>query len=127
MIEDKVGSVAHSDQLVRYKQLMINGHKVTFTEDKIIAIYLQTHDQSNYKKVIKDGFYPVIRKDLLGVFEKGRADAVRCSDICSDFYDHLKSVEDAVQSFKYLPIKDWKKRAWIGFFQYLQSQLGKGN
>lgn len=54
LIEDKVGSLQHSDQLIRYKQFMLNGHAQTFTEDKIIPIYLQTHDQSNYKAVLKD-------------------------------------------------------------------------
>lgn len=127
LIEDKVGSIAHSGQLVRYKHFMINGHKVTFAEDKIIAIYLQTHDQSNYKKVIRDGFYPVLRKDLLDVFEKEQRDAVIHSDIYADFYDHLQSIEKAVQGFKDSPVGEWKKRAWIGFFQYLQSQLGEGN
>ena len=46
LIEDKVGSLQHSDQLVRYKQFMLNGHAQTFAEDKIIAIYMQTHDQT---------------------------------------------------------------------------------
>ena len=127
LIEDKVGSVAHSNQLIRYKQFMINGHKVTFSEDKIVAIYLQTHDQSNYKKVIEDGFCAVIRKDLLNIFTNDQGNAAKYSDIYADFYHHLQSIEDAVQSFKYLPIKDWSHKSWIGFFKYLQSKLGEGN
>ena len=126
LIEDKVGSVAHSDQLVRYKQFMINDHKVTYAEDKIVAIYLQTHDQSNYKTVLKDGFYPVFRKDLLDIFENEQQ-ALNHSDIYSNFYDYLQSIENAVQSFKSLPVEKWGGHAWTGFFQYLQSYLGEGN
>ena len=127
LIEDKVGSIQHSDQLVRYKQFMLNGHAQTFTEDKVIAIYLQTHDQSNYKAVLKDGFYPVTRKDLLSIFDSEQNAALKESDIYTDYHNHLQSIEEAVQSFKSQPVNQWKKRAWIGFFQYLQSYLGEGN
>ena len=127
LIEDKVGSLQHSDQLIRYKQFMLNGHTQTFTEDKIIPIYLQTHDQSNYKAVLTDGFYPVTRRDLLDLFNSERNAALQESDIYSDYLNHLQSIEEAVQSFKSRPVNEWKKRAWIGFFQYLQSYLGEGN
>lgn len=127
LIEDKVGSIQHSNQLVRYKQFMMNGHDITFSEDKVIAIYLQTHDQSNYKTVTKDGFYPVIRRELLDIFENEQVEVLKNSDIYTNFYDYLQSIEDAVQSFKYLPVSEWGHKAWIGFFQYLQSQLGEGN
>ncbi|WP_201593761.1 PD-(D/E)XK nuclease family protein, partial [Psychrobacter sp. Pi2-51] len=127
LIEDKVGSLQHSDQLVRYKHFMLNGHAQTFTEDKIIPIYLQTHDQSNYKAVLKDGFYPVTRRDLLDLFNSEQNAALQESDIYSDYHNHLQSIEEAVQSFKSKPVNEWKKRAWIGFFQHLQSYLGEGN
>lgn len=127
LIEDKVGSLQHSDQLVRYKQFMLNGHSQTFTEDKIIPIYLQTHDQSNYKAVLKDGFYPVTRRDLLDIFSAEQNATLQESDIYSDYHNHLQSIEEAVQSFKSKPVNEWKKRAWIGFFQHLQFYLGEGN
>lgn len=127
LIEDKVGSIQHSNQLVRYKQFMLNGHAQTFTEDKIIPIYLQTHDQSNYKAVLKDGFYPVTRRDLLDLFNSEQNATPQESDIYSDYYNYLQSIEEAVQSFKSKPVNKWKKRAWIGFFQHLQSYLGEGH
>lgn len=127
LIEDKVGSLQHSDQLVRYKHFMLNGHAQTFTEDKIIPIYLQTHDQSNYKAVLKDGFYPVTRRDLLDLFNSEQNATLQESDIYSDYYNYLQSIEEAVQSFKSKPVNKWKKRAWIGFFQHLQSYLGEGH
>lgn len=127
LIEDKVGSVQHSDQLTRYTQFILNEHSQTFEEDKIIPIYLQTHDQSSYQKVVKDGFYPVVRKDLLDVFDSEQNEALKYSDIYTNFYDHIQSIESAVQRFKSQPVAEWGKRAWTGFFQYLQAQLGEGN
>lgn len=127
LIEDKVGSIQHSDQLTRYKQFILNGHSQKFEEDKIIPIYLQTHDQSSYQKVVKDGFYPVVRKDLLDIFDSEQNEALKYSDIYTNFYYHIQSIERAVQRFKSQPMAEWGKRAWIGFFQYLQSYLGEGN
>ena len=127
LIEDKVGSLQHSDQLFRYKKFMLNGHSQTFTEDKIIPIYLQTHDQSNYKAVLKDGFYPVTRRDLLDIFNSEQNAALQESDIYIDYLNYLQSIEEVVQSFQSKPVKEWRKRAWIGFFQHLQSYLEEGN
>lgn len=45
--------------------LILNECAQTFTEDKIIPICLQTHDQSNYKAILNDGLYPV----LVGFFQ----------------------------------------------------------
>lgn len=125
LIEDKVGTVQHSNQLVRYKQYLMTKHQ--FTEDQLILIYLETHDQGNYNKVIKHGFNPVLRKDLLQVFDRSSNEGARESDIYANYYDYLQSIETAVQSFQITPVKDWGRRAWIGFYQYLQEQLGEGN
>lgn len=127
LIEDKVGTVQHSNQLMRYKGYLVTGHDKKFDENTIIPIYLQTHDQGNYNKVIKHGFYPVLRRDLLQVFNNSNNEAARQSDIYANYYDYLQSIENAVQSFQTTPVKDWSRRAWIGFYQYLQTQLGEGN
>lgn len=127
LIEDKVGSIQHSNQLARYKQFVMDGHTQTFTENKIVPIYLQTHDQSDYQKVRKEGFYPVTRSDLLKVFDDVPENTVTHSDIYENFYDYLQSIEKAVQSFNHLPVKSWGHRAWIGLFKYLQTQLGEGS
>ena len=127
IIEDKVGSVQHSNQLERYKQFMMNGHEQTFPEDKIVPIYLQTHDQSCYKKVLSSGFFNVNRQDLLSILSNDKNASAIQSDIYTDFIDYLQIIEDAVQSFNNKPIKDWNHHAWIGFFQYLQTIMGNAN
>ncbi|WP_193778001.1 PD-(D/E)XK nuclease family protein [Psychrobacter sp. FDAARGOS_221] len=126
LIEDKVGTVQHSNQLARYKQYLMTKQHQPFAEDKIISIYLQTHDQSSYDKVMEHGFYPVLRKDLLQVFDNADNEAARQSDIYANYYYYLQSIETAVQSFRTVPVHKWKRHAWKGFFIYLQSQLGEG-
>lgn len=127
LIEDKVGSIQHSDQLIRYKEIILNGDSQTFEEDKVIPIYLQTHDQSNYKKVIQDGFYPVLRIDLLNIFNSEENEALKYSDIYTNFNNYIQSIENKVQIFKSQEVSKWQKYAWIGFFQYLQEQLKEGS
>lgn len=49
LIEDKVGTKQHSDQLARYKDHVFS--KLGFTSDNVIPVYIQTGDQSDYKEV----------------------------------------------------------------------------
>lgn len=127
VIEDKVGTIQHSEQLTRYLDFIKNDYKQTFTEDFIVPIYLQTHDQSCYNKALQDGFYCVNRQDLLSIFQQNNEVTYRYSDIYADFFDYLQMIEDAVQSFKSLPVAEWKQRSWIGFFQYLQTVMDTAN
>jgi len=60
LIEDKAGTVQHSDQLLRYKtELTGRGYA------RILPFYIQTRDQSDYSAVEKDGYTVVTRSDLL--------------------------------------------------------------
>lgn len=43
-----------------------------------------------------------------------------------DYVAHLKRIEEAVASFRSLPISEWSPRAWKGFFMALQDGLGQG-
>ena len=81
------------------------------------------HDRPLKNIVIKDGFYPVVRKDLLDIFDNEQNEVLKYSDIYTNFYDYIQSIESAVQKFESQPVAEWGKRAWIGFFQYLQSNL----
>jgi len=53
IIEDKVGSKEHSNQLRRYRQTIINDG---YSPEKVICIYLKTHDQSDLSAVEKAHF-----------------------------------------------------------------------
>ena len=66
IIEDKVGSKQHSDQLTSYKEHVI---QKGFPSDKILSVYLQTRDQSDYGEVLKHGYCVYERRDLLKVLE----------------------------------------------------------
>src|SRR5262249_1055124 len=57
---------------------------------------------------------------------KGLALGVR-NDIFSDFYRHLQDVENAVQSFVAVPLHEWTRPQWKGFFMVMKERLGEGD
>lgn len=126
LIEDKVGTHQHSDQLVRYKDYVFKERG--FPSDKVIPIYIQTGDQSDYSEVAKHGYSIVERIDLLNVFESETGIIAKSkSDIMRDFAVYLRQIEDDVQSFHTLPPSDWSWNSWIGFYTTIQKQLKDGN
>lgn len=124
LIEDKVGTQEHSGQLDRYlKNLSEKG----ICRADIIPIYLQTGEQSSYNNVRKSTYHVFLRHDLLQVLESATGVKARSeSDILEDYYRYLRGIEVAVQSYLEKPVETWGWRAWQGFFQRLQSELGVG-
>ncbi len=120
LIEDKTGTKNHSDQLVRYLE-DIKGRK--FEEKNIIPIYFKTADQDSYLDVIKDGYQPFLRADILNILNAYKGENI----ILVDYRDHLQSITDDVESYKSKEISKWGWYAWIGFYIELQKQLGSGN
>ena len=92
LIEDKKGSYEHSDQLQRYKELL----KQEFPENRVIPVYIQTEDQSDYSEVRKQGYAVIRRPDLLDGLEKHTM-ARQESDILDGFLQSLRRIEDDVQ------------------------------
>lgn len=124
IIEDKVGTKQHSDQLARYKEHVT---QKGFHSDRILSVYLQTRDQSDYSEVVKHGYCIYERRNMLGVLESpsGRA-AQEKSDIVASYSSYLRQIEDEVQSYKTLPPREWLWDSWKGFYSELQQELKDG-
>ena len=120
VIEDKVDTGLHSDQLHRYQQLV----KTDFPDRAHGFVYLKVGDQSSYNAVERQGWTAFQRSDLLGVIG-GAADRAE-NDILNDYVAHLQRIEKAVASFRSRPVSEWSARAWRGFFMALQDELGQG-
>lgn len=123
IIEDKVGTKEHHDQLERYKSHAKKKYKCT--EENIIGAYIQTGDQCEYKKVSDAGYAKILRKDLLEILEKTTTNAT--SDILTSFTENLRKREDEVKSYKTLPLDKWTRNSWIGFYTELRELLGTGH
>jgi hypothetical protein len=122
LIEDKTCTKEHSDQLRRYLKTV----QESYPHRKVAAIYLKTGEQSDYTAATEAGYGCFLRPDLLGILEEGERLGV-VNDIYRDFLHHLRYIDQAVNSFRSLPIGQWPDSSpWTGFFVALQDRLGEG-
>ena len=120
VIEDKTVTKNHSDQLIRYLEVV---KQEGFAEENIIPIYYKTGDQSDYSDVIGKGYRPISRESVIAVLSEYKGK----NSILLDYREHLQSIEDEVDSFKSKKFSDWGEwHAWIGFYRELQNRLGTG-
>jgi hypothetical protein len=123
IIEDKTDTADHSDQLRRYRDAVV---AAGFPPERIAAVYLKTGDQSSYQSANDAGYGQFLRPHFLAVLEHGERLGVT-NAIFTDFLAHLRSIEEAVQSFQTTPLRKWDAPQWRGFFMALQKRLGYGD
>lgn len=128
LIEDKVHSKEHSNQLNKYLDFLKND--ATYADRLVLPIYLQTGEQSSHDAV-QEATYPVLnRGDLIELLKEAVVQG--CTNaILVDFHAHLERIEDEVKSFLTTsPTKDpwggWTGLAWQGFFRRLQAEGVQG-
>lgn len=119
-IEDKVGTEEHSKQLERYVGLL---REEGFTENHIVPVYIQTGEQSDFNGVKAAGYSILLREAMIDLFSRNETDD---NAIARDFHDHLMTVEENVQAFNRLPLQEWDRYAWQGFYSELQRVFGRG-
>lgn len=123
VIEDKVGTYSHSNQLERYQTAM----RDEYGDRDPGFVYLQTGNQASYDKVRDKGWSPFTRQDLLRVLRKGE-DSVQ-NAIFEDYLDYLEDIDASVRRYETTPIDQWEPRdsAYKGLFTALQDALGEGS
>lgn len=123
LIEDKVGTKQHSDQLARYRKLL-DGREFS----SIIPLYIKTRDQSDYEAVKNEGYSVITRADLLDFFHANSEMQRRANNhILNDFVSYMEEIEESVLSYRSLPPEKWHWNSWIGFYQDLQRRLREGH
>lgn len=121
IIEDKIWTKEHSDQLTRYREEII---AEGYAEDKIVGIYLKPFEQSDLSSIEKAGYRIVDREKLLAFFRLPQTqDAMRGNAILADFAENIAQIEQAVASYLTKPLADWDWRSWVGFFVALQGHI----
>lgn len=120
LIEDKIGTKNHSDQLERYlKEVRSRGYE----DECILPIYYKIEDQGDYSEIINAGYKTFLRDDILQILNEYDGE----NSIILDYREHLQSISDNVASYQSLPIDRWSWYSWIGFYLRLQKELGNGN
>lgn len=120
IIEDKVHTGAHSDQILRYKTIA-EEFKTESGEPwhPICAVYLKTGNEckGDHSKHA-DAFF--FRADLLDVL--GRHASIK-NDIVVEFHQHLQKLHDNTESFLRKPFADWPWEAHQGYFGQLEDRI----
>ncbi|MDI9312647.1 MAG: PD-(D/E)XK nuclease family protein [Limnohabitans sp.] len=122
LIEDKTNTKNHSNQLENYLQKLSKD----FPRENIFPIYFKTGDQSNFQSINKAGYKLFLRPDFLEILKFGKEQNIS-NAIFNDFNEYLNNIENSVQSYKLLPVKNWHWDSWKGFYSALQKQLNDGN
>lgn len=120
VIENKVDSGEHSNQLLRYKDIA-----QTWCGDKsfeLHCIYLKTGNEplDSLNKTEAIGYRLFSRKHMLALVRKYENIE---NNILTDFRINLENIEESLQMFTTKPIgKDWNKNDWIGLFSLLDEK-----
>lgn len=120
IIEDKVNTGTHDDQLMRYKGF-ISQHQ-EFKDLDLTCVYLKTGNESlSYLKRIEqeEKYNLVLRKDILDILKTCKSE----NDIIKNFYKHLAEIENDTNSFKLTSVDNWSWNAWQGFYMELEHKL----
>lgn len=120
VIEDKINTGQHDNQLARYKKEA--EEKGTRRFEQIIFLYIKTGNecQKEIHKIEESGYAYVSRTDLLKLYTSAEP---TCNNIVVDYFTYLQRIEDATQRFKTLPVKEWGWLDWQGFYMFLETEL----
>jgi hypothetical protein len=120
VIEDKINTTIHDNQLERYKK----DAETKFGGSWHVKLaYIKTGNEPSQiiKQVVNNGYKPVLRKDLLTVLNQYRGK----SPIIKEFNSHLQAIESRLQSFKIVPMKEWNVNSfyWQGLYMALEEKI----
>ena len=119
IIEDKTNTSIHDDQLERYKNIVKNEYKGK--RDLLFFAYIKTGNEplSTLKVIEEKGYRTISRFDIIECLDKYTGNNV----LLLNYLNHLKEIENATQSFRYLPVSEWNWYAWQGFYKELETRL----
>ena len=122
IIEDKVGSTIHDNQLKRYREVIEADYKEK--ADKVLGAYIKTHNEPQYTlvKVLKEKYKPIDRDSILRVLDTYQG----AHQLVADYRTHLRDMTNWTNNRLTWPVKDWRWFEWQGVYMDLEKRLGDG-
>ncbi|WDF68703.1 hypothetical protein PQ465_20705 [Sphingobacterium oryzagri] len=120
IIEDKVFGNQHSNQLERYKK---KAHDYCCKNGfELACAYFKVGNEPlrEVEYIMEIGFKIINRMQIKSCLQPYR-DAEH--SILTDYVEYINELEDEYLEFEILPPKDWVKLAWVGFYQFVESNL----
>lgn len=126
IIEDKVYSSNHSNQLNRYKD------KISKKVDQVVPIYFKTGFQHCYKEVLDKEYHPYTVKEFSALLSNGMKQGVQ-NDIISNYYNFISEREKefdcakySFENYKEQSIGEWDWWSFTGFFNDHKKEFNAG-
>ena len=120
LIEDKVSTTEHSNQIECYKKFIEEIYSGSY--DDLVAVYLKTGNESRTSFPSEATCGRFLRPDILNVLNKFRDTG---NVIVDDFRTHLQKWEDDTDRWQSLCYRKWRWTQREGFYTALESQWSK--
>ena len=122
IIEDKVGTGLHSNQIEKYTKLISKkNEKYNRSRAKIKVVYYKICDEDNMERLKEEGIDIIFeRKDMLALLEKYKNSFNNI--LVEDYYNYLNNIEKDVNSYIDKKLEDWNSNCYIGFFKELKNK-----
>ena len=117
IIEDKVSTQEHSNQIERYKCVAKEKYKGKY--DEMVAVYLKTGNESEEKLPSRDKCGRFLRKNLLDVLDQFKDTN---NVIVNDFRTHLQSWEDNTNRWRSVHYNSWQWSQREGFYAAMEDR-----
>ncbi len=118
IIEDKIGTSVHDDQLNRYRKIGEEGYKTK----ELKCAYIKIIDEPNLVKQnieSKEIYKYISRRDLIDCLNTYKGE----NQILKDYLEHISKIEEATQVYKTKPISEWGWYGWQGFYKALEDAV----
>ncbi|MYF92041.1 MAG: hypothetical protein F4049_03675 [Gemmatimonadetes bacterium] len=120
LIEDKVGTKEHSNQIECYKKTVKKKYSDCY--DRLVAVYLKTGNESKASLPDEGECGRFLRRDLLDVLN-GFQDTGNV--IVDDFRTHLQGWEDDTNKWEFSNYDEWEWTQWEGFYTEIERRWNK--
>lgn len=124
IIENKIYTKEHSSQLTNYwNEIEESESYHSIVGDRIIGIYYKMWEQSNLEKVQKSGFKHFSRQKMMGLIDSYHID----NEIVKYYSRYLNQLQANLDAHKSVPVSDWSRPQWTGFYSKMKEELKDGN
>ena len=119
IIEDKIFSSDHDDQLQKYYQDVTASFE---SEGYItVCIYFKPTFPNDLSKIEEKGYKYFGRKKILEILKKYVSKTYH--NVFHDYYNHLNDFDKRIGLYQSLPLKDWDYEQVMGFFEHLSEHI----
>lgn len=117
VIEDKVDTGVHGKQLEEYKSYAEKMNTGIRRNIKYAYVKTGNENSGSLREIEKLGYRVVGRDDIIKCLKKYNG-----SNVLVHYYlEELERIENETQSWRTLPVTEWKWYAWQGFYKELEN------